>query len=164
MTRHLDEQASFFTPFSWPLPLLSATTHFGNHLAHFGLSLATLWITFGSRWLTFGSLLAPFGPLLAHFWCPLAHFWCPFLHFCSPRAQFFHFCCILSSFFVYFWINLSCQIELIPIKTFVIASHYSSLFHEAHAFRFVNVASSSLLKTKRTENFNLIHLNRIYST
>ena len=55
------------------------------------------------------------------------------------------------------------------MKTFVIASHYSSLFHEAQAFRFVNVASSSLLKKaeresinpKRTENFNLIHLNRI---
>ena len=70
----------------------------------FGLPLATLWVTFGSRWLTFGSLLAPFGSLLAHFWCPLAHFWCPFLHFCSPRAQFSHFCCILSSFFVSFWI------------------------------------------------------------
>ena len=52
---------------------------------------------------------------------------------------------------------------MIPIKTFVIAFHYSSLFHEAQAFRFVNVASSSLLKKaegesinpKRTENFNL---------
>ena len=50
------------------------------------------------------------------------------------------------------------------MKTFVIASHYSSLFHEAQAFRFVNGASSSLLKKaegesinpKRTENFNLI--------
>ena len=72
------------------------------NLAHFGLPLAALWVTFGSRWLTFGSLLAPFGSLLAHFWCPLAHFWCPFLHFCSPRDQFSHFCCILSSFFVSF--------------------------------------------------------------
>jgi len=49
--------------------------------------------------------------------------------------------------------------------------HYSSLFQEAQAFRFVNVASSCLLKKaegesispKRTENFNLIHLNRIDS-
>ena len=79
------------------------------NLAHFGLPLATLWLTFGSRWFTFGSLLAPFGSLLVHFWCPLAYFWCPFLHFCSLRDQSSHFCCILSSFFVYFWINLSCQ-------------------------------------------------------
>ena len=59
------------------VPLLSATTHFGSHLAHFGLPLATLWITFGFCWLTFGSLLVPFGFLLAYCWYPLAHFWCP---------------------------------------------------------------------------------------
>ena len=80
-----------------------------SNLAHFGLPFGSPWLTFGSHWLPFGSLLAPFGSLLAHFWCPLAHFWCPFLHSCSLRDQSSHFCCILSSFFVYFWINLSCQ-------------------------------------------------------
>ena len=123
---------------------------FGSLWAPFWLPLAHFWRPLAHFWLP----LAPLKPLLAHFWCPLAHFWCPFLHFCSPRVQFFHFCCILSSFFVYFWINLSCQIELIPIKTFVIASHYSSLFHEAQAFRFVNVASSSLLKKAEGESIS----------
>ena len=106
---------------SRPYPKDDFLMHLGRPLAHFWLLVALFglplgwfwlplgsllvpfgsrWLTFGSRWLTFGSLLAPFGSLLAHFWCPLAHFWCPFLHFCSPRDQFSHFCCILSSFFV----------------------------------------------------------------
>ena len=134
----IDFRIDFFIDFSWKrLPKRLQKVHGGGrpfcslfatlsfmliyvdfmlNLAHFGLPFGSRWLTFGSRWLPFGSLLAPFGSLLAHFWCPLAHFWCPFLLFSSPRDQFSHFCCILSSFFISFWIfhenivqNLSCQ-------------------------------------------------------
>ena len=81
-----------------------ATLSFMLILCWIWLTLGSLLAPVGSLLAPAGSLLAPFGSLLAHFWCPLAHFWCPFLHFCSPRDPFSHFCCILSSFFVSFWI------------------------------------------------------------
>ena len=91
-------------------PFGSLLASAGSLLAPFWLPLDPFWLTFCVLWLTFGSCWLPFDSLwtlLAHFWCPLAHFWCPFLHFCSLRDQSSHFCCILSSFFVYIWINLS---------------------------------------------------------
>ena len=77
-------------------PVGSLLAPLGSLLAPFG----SLLVPVGSLLAPAGSLLAPFGSPLAHFWCPRAQFWCSVLHFGSPRDQFSHFCCILSSFFV----------------------------------------------------------------
>ena len=94
---------------------------FGSLLAPIGSLLAPV----GSLLAPVGSLLAPFGSLLAHFWCPLAHFWCPFLHFCSPRDPFSHFCCILSSFFVSFWIFHENIVQNLILKSFSLKITFS---------------------------------------
>ena len=91
----------------------------------FMLNLAHFCFPFGALWLTLGSLLLTLGSLLAHFWCPLAHFWCPFLHFCSPRDPFSHFCCILSSFFVSFWIFHENIVQNLILKSFSVKITFS---------------------------------------